>query len=158
IFSLKPDKADGIYLNDNPLSINARERVKFYYAAHGRNFRIKPPSADIAMAQRLFPRLGENAAINMIYRLPGTLQTGTAQLIRWEGEIARMIGELNAWRERLPVNNPSTERPWTAQEKAAERAERQKFSESLEQLWRGRRTDNSALRFNTFNANAAFTG
>ncbi len=158
IFSLKPDKADGIYLNDNPLSINARERVKFYYAAHGRNFRIKPPSADIAMAQRLFPRLGENAAINMIYRLPGTLQTGTAQLIRWEGEIARMIGDLNAWRERLPVNNPSTERPWTAQEKAAELAERQKFSESLEQLWRGRRTDNSALRFNTFNANAAFTG
>ncbi|MDT3315012.1 hypothetical protein QZR14_26965 [Pseudomonas sp. rhizo66] len=158
IFGLSADQADGVYLNDNPLSLNARERIKRYYATQGRNFRVKPASADIAMAHRLFPRLGDSAAINMIYRLPGTLQAGTAQLLRWEAEITRMIGDLNAWRERLPVNNPLTERPWTAQERATELADRQNFSDKLEQLWRGRRNDNSALRFNTFDASATFTG
>lgn len=158
VFSLHPERADSVYLNDNPLSMNARERVKRYYAAQGRNFRIKPASADIAMAQRLFPRLGENAAINMIYRLPGTLQTGTAQLIRWEAEIARMTSDLNTWSARLPVNNPSTELPWTAPERFAELAARQRFSSDLEKLWRGRQNENSALRFNTFEADATFTG
>lgn len=158
IFSLSSDQADGVYLNDNPLSLNARERIKRYYATHGRNFRVKPASADIAMAQRLFPRLGDNAAINMIYRLPGTLLAGTTQLLSWEAEIARMMGDLNAWRERLPVNNPLTELPWTAQERATELAARQEFSDELEQLWRGRRNDNSALRLNTFDAKPAFTG
>ncbi|MED7667808.1 hypothetical protein GXB78_11440 [Pseudomonas moraviensis subsp. stanleyae] len=157
-FNLNPDRANSVYLNDNPLSMNARERVKRYYAAQGRNFRIKPASADIAMAQRLFPRLGENAAINMIYRLPGTLQTGTAQLVRWEAEIARMTSDLNTWSARLPVNNPSTALPWTAPEKFAELAARQRFSNDLEKLWRGRQNENSALRFNTFEANAPFAG
>lgn len=158
VFSLHPERADSVYLNDNPLSANARDRIKLYYANHGRNFRIKPPSADIAVAQRLFPRLGENAAINMIYRLPGTIPTGTAQLIRWEAEIARLISDLNTWSARLPVNNPSTELPWTAPERFSELAARQRFSSDLEKLWRGRQNENSALRFNTFEADASFTG
>ncbi|WP_434766437.1 dermonecrotic toxin domain-containing protein [Pseudomonas triticicola] len=158
IFTANPQRADGIHLTDNPLSLNARERIKTYHAVHGRNFRVRPAAADITLARKLFPLLDDYAASNLIYRLPGTLQAGTAQLIRWEAEITRMISDLNTWREQVPVNNPSTGQLWIGEERAAELVARQEFGERLERLWRGRRTGNSALRLDRFETTAQFAG
>ena len=158
LFTANPERADGIHLTGNPLSLNARERIKAYHAVHGRNFRVRPATADITLARRLFPLLDDAAASDMIYRLPGTLQAGTAQLIRWEAEIARMISDLNTWREQVPVSNPATGQPWTAEARAAQLVARQQFGERLEELWRGRRTRDLALRLDRFETEAKFAG
>jgi len=157
-FSLPPERSNGVYLSGNELSATTRERIKTHYVAHGRDFGIKPTTTDIVMARKLFPQLDESAASNLIYHLPGTLQAGTAQLVKWEAELARLISDLFAWRDRVPLNNPATGRSWTAEETAPELAARQQFGEQLEKLWRDRHPGNSALRVNTFAAEPMFSG
>lgn len=158
LFQANSQRAEGMFLRDNPLSRATRELIKQYHARHGRNFGVRPDPEDIALAQRLFPLLDNYSASNMIYRLPGTLQAGTAQLLRWEAEIAGMISDLNTWCEQVPVSNPSTGQLWNTEERAAELVARRQFGTRLEGLWRGRRTGNSALRLDRFEANARFAG
>ncbi len=158
LFAANPPRVDGLYLNDNPLSLATRERIKRYHASHAHDFGVSPAPADIALARKLFPGLNDLAASDMIYRLPGTLQSGTAQLLRWEAEIARMIADLNTWREQIPASDPSTGQFWTAEERVAQLDARQEFAKRLERLWRGRRTGNSALRLDRFETNAKFAG
>jgi Leucine-rich repeat (LRR) protein len=158
LFAMNPQRTEGLHLTDNPLSPETRERIKTYHAAYGRHFRVRPAPEDIILARKLFPLLDDYAASNMIYRLPGTLQDGTAQLLRWEAEITQMISDLNIWREQVPASNPSTGQLWTAEERAAQLVAREHFAERLEGLWRGRRPGNSALRLDRFETNAKFAG
>lgn len=158
LFAANPQRLDGLYLNDNPLSLATRERIKRYHASHAHDFGVSPAPADIALARKLFPGLNDLAASDMIYRLPGTLQAGTAQLLRWEAEIARMIADLNTWRDQIPANDPSTGQFWTAEQRVAQLDARQEFAKRLERLWRGRRTGNLALRLDRFETSAKFAG
>ncbi|HWH86807.1 MAG TPA: DUF6543 domain-containing protein [Pseudomonas sp.] len=157
-FSLDPQRAKGVQLTGNPLSPKVRERIKTYYAAHGHHFQVMPDPADIAKARSLFPRLNDYSATNMIYRLPGTLHDGKVQLLRWDAEISQMLSDLSTWREQIPVNNPATGQLWTGEQRAAQLVTREHFGEQLEKLWRSRSAKDSALRLNTFEADATFAG
>lgn len=157
-FSLKPNHAGGLRLGGNPLSLAAREQIKTYYAEHNRNFGISPAADDIAMARRVFPHLNDYMASDMIYRLPGTLQAGTVQLMDWEAEMTRLLGDLNTWQEGVPSHDPATGQLWTAEQRAAQLEARHQFSGKLEKLWRGSRIDMPDLRVETFKARIAFAG
>ncbi|WP_262136707.1 dermonecrotic toxin domain-containing protein [Pseudomonas sp. Marseille-Q5117] len=157
-FNLAPNQAEGVRLTGNPLSEAARERIKTYYAEHNRNFGIMPAADDMARARRLFPHLSDHVASDMIYRLPGTLQAGAAQLISWEAEMTRLLGDLNAWQERIPSHDPTTGQMWDAQQRAAQLDARYKFRQELESLWRSSRIDTPDLREEIFRAKATFAG
>ncbi|MFI8223611.1 dermonecrotic toxin domain-containing protein [Pseudomonas sp. NPDC085632] len=157
-FGLDLDLADGVNLASNPLSLAARERIKSFYVEHGRHFDVMPDVSDLVSAQRLYPEMDIEDACHMIYHLPGTLQAGTAQLLRWEAEISRMISELNTWSERVPMRDPLTGTPWSAVERMEQQFKRREFSQSLEEFWRGRNPDRSELRLNTLDIRAPFAG
>lgn len=157
-FSLDLDLADGVNLASNPLSLPTRERIKTYYVEHGRHFDVMPDVGDLASAQRLYPWMDIDDASHMIYHLPGTLQAGTVQLLRWEAEISQMISDLNAWSQRVPLRNSSTGEFWTAPERVEEQLKRREFSQSLEQFWRGRNVDKPELRLNTLDIVTHFAG
>ncbi|VVN28717.1 dermonecrotic toxin domain-containing protein [Pseudomonas fluorescens] len=157
-FSLDLDLADGTNLASNPLSLPTRERIKTFYVEHGRHFDVMPDVGDLASAQRLYPWMDIDDASHMIYHLPGTLQAGTAQLLRWEAEISQMIGELRSWSERIPLRSPRTGEIWSTAERVEEQFRRREFSKNLEQFWRGRNTDKPELRLNTLDLTAQFAG
>ncbi|MCV2222483.1 dermonecrotic toxin domain-containing protein [Pseudomonas mercuritolerans] len=158
LFSANPNRTAGVRLAGNPLSLAARERIKTYHAEHNRHFGILPAPNDVAMARRVFPHLRDDMAIDMIYRLPGTLQAGTAQLMSWEAEVTRLLSDLEAWQQRVPSHDPTTGQLWTAQQRAAQLEARNQFSESLEDLWRGSRIDMPDLRLEVLTTEAPFVG
>ncbi|WP_434709801.1 hypothetical protein J3P75_07375 [Pseudomonas sp. R1-1] len=158
LFSLTPNRADGVRLAGNPLSVAARERIKAYYAQHHRNFGITPAANDVARARRVFPHLTDYMAGDMIYRLPGTLQAGSSQLMNWETEITQLLSDLTAWQERVPSHDPTPGQLWNAEQRAAQLDARSRFKEDLEGLWRGSRIDVPDLRAEIFKAKAAFAG
>jgi Leucine-rich repeat (LRR) protein len=157
-FSLDLDLADGTNLASNPLSLPTRERIKTYYVEHGRHFDVMPDVGDLASAQRLYPWMDIDDASHMIYHLPGTLQAGSAQLLRWEAEISQMISDLSAWSERIPLRNPMTGEIRSVPERVEEQFKRREFSQNLEQFWRARNTDKPELRLNTLDIVAHFAG
>ncbi|WNZ82974.1 dermonecrotic toxin domain-containing protein [Pseudomonas sp. P108] len=155
-FNLDLDLADGLNLTNNPLSLAARERIKTYYVEHGRNFDVMPDISDLDCAQRLYPWMDKDDASHMIYHLPGTLQAGTAQLLRWEVEISQMISDLSAWSERALTRNPATGEYWGASERATELFKKRQFSQQLEGFWRSRNVDKTELRLNALDIEAPF--
>jgi Leucine-rich repeat (LRR) protein len=155
-FNLDLDLADGLTLTNNPLSMAARERIKTYYVEHGRNFDVMPDTSDLDCAQRLYPWMDKDDASHMIYHLPGTVQAGTAQLLRWEVEISQMISDLSAWSERVLIRNPATGEYWGASERATELFKKRQFSQQLEEFWRSRNVDKTELRLNTLDIDAPF--
>ncbi|KHA71146.1 hypothetical protein NZ35_21955 [Pseudomonas chlororaphis] len=157
-FSLDLDLADGVNLASNPLSLPTRERIKTYYVEHGRHFDVMPDVGDLASAQRLYPLMDIDDACHIIYHLPGTLQAGSVQLLRWEAELGQMISDLRAWSELVSIRNPATGEIWSASERVQQQFNRREFSQSLEQFWRGRNVDKSELRLNTLDITAPFVG
>ncbi|MFG6208073.1 dermonecrotic toxin domain-containing protein [Pseudomonas retamae] len=157
-FSLNRNRADGVRLAGNPLSVAARERIKIYYAQHQRHFGIMPAANDVAVARRVFPHLTDYMASDMIYRLPGTLQASTAQLMSWEAEMTRLLSDLAAWQEQVPSHDPTSGQLWSAEQRATQLDARSQFKEKLEGLWRGSRIDVPDLRVEFFKAKAAFAG
>ena len=157
-FQIDLDLADGVDLYGNPLSPTSRERIKGFYLENGSDLGVAADPADIARARALFPALQEGDASHMLYSLPGTLEAGRAQLLRWESEIARMNHDLSAWTEDIPANDPETGQALSADDIASERDARDEFSSKLQQFWRQRRADKLELRSNTFGADLTFSG
>ncbi|TDV44072.1 hypothetical protein EDF87_111177 [Pseudomonas helmanticensis] len=157
-FSLDLDLADGVNLGSNPLSLPARERIKTYYVEHGRHFDVMPDVGDLASAQRLFPEMDIDDASHMIYHLPGTLQAGTAQLLRWEAEISQMMSDLNVWSENVPIRNSATGEILSTSEQVRERFQRREFTQRLETFWRSRNRDKTELRLNSLKFEVSFVG
>ena len=156
-FEVVPDLADGINLAGNPLSATSRNRIKGHYHALN-NFGVLPDTADIAKAKVLFPALKSKGAVNMIYSLPGSLAAGSAQLLRWEAEIATMISDLAEWAERIPPRDPSTGRFIDAVERASQHFARTDFSRELQTFWRSRHVEKTEVRSNIFAAELRFIG
>jgi Leucine-rich repeat (LRR) protein len=148
-FALDIDLADGIDLANNPLSTATRDRIKHFYAGAGYDIGVLPDLADISAVQSLFPGLSIEDATQVIYRLPGTLADGSAQLARWQTEVAQMLSDLAAWSERVPTGTPGLN--MSAADRAAQRVDRRAFSRTVEWLWRSRQTSKSELRINAFN-------
>ncbi|MFI8647902.1 dermonecrotic toxin domain-containing protein [Pseudomonas iridis] len=156
-FEVLPELADGINLAGNPLSASSRNRIKGHYHALN-NFGVFPERADIAKAKALFPALKTKDAVHMIYSLPGSLAAGSAQLLRWEAEIATMISDLAQWAERIPPRDPSTGRFLDAFERATQHFARTDFSRELQTFWRSRHIDKPEIRSNIFVAELRFSG
>lgn len=155
-FAMDIDLADGIDLEKNPLSVASRDRIKAHYAAIGYDFGVLPELADITKAQELFPGLEIEDVTHVIYELPGTLADGSAQLARWEMEIAQMVSDLAEWSDRAPTGGTGLN--MSAADRAIQRFERRAFSRQLEQFWRGRQNSKTELRLNAFDANLRVIG
>ncbi|UVM51908.1 hypothetical protein LOY38_07685 [Pseudomonas sp. B21-015] len=155
-FAVDIDLADGIDLANNPLSPSARDRIKVHYASIGNDFGVLPDKADITKAQTLFPELDIEDATHVIYRLPGTLADGSAQLARWETEITQMVSDLAAWSERVPTG--TTGLNMNAVDRAAQRFNRRAFSRTLKQFWRSRQTGKTELRVNSLGIDLTIIG
>lgn len=155
-FSMDIDLADGIDLAKNPLSLATRNRIKAHYAAIGYDFGVLPEQADITRTRALFPDLEAEDVTHVIYELPGTLADGSAQLARWEAEIAQMVSDLAEWSDRAPEG--PTGLNMSAADRATQRFERRAFSAKLEHFWRARQNSKTELRLNAFDANLRVIG
>lgn len=157
-FNGNPERLEGVHLAGNPLALETRERIKTYHAEHSRHFGVLPAADDVATARRIFPHLNDYMASDMIYRLPGTLQAGTVQLMEWEAELTRLISDLRIWREDVPSHDPTTGQLWNGEQRAAQLEARNQFGEKLDHLWRVSRIDVPDLRLDTFETTATFVG
>lgn len=151
-FELDIKLARATKLSANPLSRAARERIKVYYTQYGANFGVLPDQADISRTRNLFPTLNIKEAADVVYRLPGTLADGTAQLASWETEIGKMLSDLEAWSNRVPAQVMG------AADRATQRLNRRAFGKKVEQFWRNRHVSRSKPGSNGFIADLTFFG
>ncbi|HWT68286.1 MAG TPA: DUF6543 domain-containing protein [Pseudomonas sp.] len=158
LFSLELDLLEDIDLADNPLSPESRNQIKAHYANTGDDFNILAEQADIHRLQALFSGLDTEDASHVIYKLPGTLEDGRAQLTRWEVEIGQLTRDLKRWAEEVPTQHPDTGQPLSAIELSTQRSARDEFSQKLRQFWRQRIIENTELRMETFEAQLTFIG
>ncbi|WP_191623202.1 leucine-rich repeat domain-containing protein [Pseudomonas fluorescens] len=156
-FTLRQELAAGINLANNPLSVTSRDLIKTYFAAFTDDFGIWAEQADIDRARALFPGMNPEEASRMIYKLPGTLEDGRAQLGQWEVEIAQLTHDLRTWADDIPTHS-ATGAAMSDAEKIAERNGRYHFRKELEQFWRQRLVETSEKRADAFGSNLGFTG
>ena len=158
VFNLDIDLADRLYLTNNPLSPISQERIKSFFVEKGADFGVLADSADIQRTQALFPALDEEDASRVIYKLPGTLADGKAQLSAWEADFARLNTELLAWSDDIPQTHPLNATPLSAPEIAAERRLRGEFCVQLKNYWRQRLTSKPELRLDAYQFELSFFG
>lgn len=158
LFSVDSQFAEGINLSHNPLSADSREQIKIHYAATGHDFAVPAGQAEIGRVQALFRLMDKEDASHVIYKLPGTLEDGRAQLARWEAEISQLTEDLDHWTQDVPARHPLLGHTLGAPEIDAELIARQHFAQQLEQFWRQRVPNTPELRDNTFIAEPSFIG
>jgi hypothetical protein len=88
----------------------------------------------------LYPRLDREEASEFIYRQPGSLAEGRAELVRLETEYDTLRSELAAWTADIPALHPVSGEPFTPQQLMIEHATRDEFKQRVERCWR-RETD-----------------
>lgn len=155
LFNLPGERIDGYDFAGNPLSSATRERIKTTFRTTGQDFGVRAGQADIDLAQELFPALGTQAASNVIYDLPGTLQEGRAQLEHWRIELKQMVDELTRWERNIATHDPVSGESVDHRRLFVERNERAEFKQKLEQIWR-RRKGPSYMRDDRLDADLAF--
>ncbi|CAI8906322.1 dermonecrotic toxin domain-containing protein [Pseudomonas sp. IT-P176] len=136
LFDLPGNISEGFDFGNNPLSPLTRERVKIHYSRTEKDFGVYAEQADIDRAKALYPSLDNEEASDFIYRLPGTLTDGRADLTRREVELTRLRNDLSLWTANVPDNHAVTGAPMTADELFAEHVKRDEFKQKLEQCWR----------------------
>ncbi|WP_322844486.1 dermonecrotic toxin domain-containing protein [Pseudomonas sp. B33.4] len=137
-FSLASSLSEGYSFADNPLSNATREQIKAFYNHTGKHFQVQPEQADVLRTMELFPSLETEQAIQMLYRLPGTLAEGRAQLTLWEAELTRLNLEIRQWTHQAPVFHPESGEPLTINEQTRELGARVSFGQTLVSFWRSR--------------------
>lgn len=157
LFALPVTRSDGIDFADNPLSRATRERIKTYFRETGHDFGVRADQADIDLMKALFPALDLQDASDAIYDLPGTLEDGGRQLLRWKAELSKLTADLTTWAPKVPDYHPLTGEPFTAPELFDQYASRSEFGQNLERFWR-RRSLISQMRDDYFSANLTFAG
>lgn len=157
VLHLPTQRIDGIELTGNPWSAASRERIKARFREIGRDFGVRADTADIALAQALFPTLDAQDASDVIYNLPGTLADSHAQLERWHGELAQLSAELKAWSLQTPERHPLSGQPLSAAERLANHVTRAEFARILESYWRDR-PDPELKRENHYTLQLNFPG
>ncbi|HJR29646.1 MAG TPA: DUF6543 domain-containing protein [Pseudomonas sp.] len=136
IFNLPVASGKGYDLGGNPLSAATRERIKTYYLRTGEDLGVLADHTDIARVRTLYPGLDDEGASQFIYRLDGTLTEGRNELARREAELQTLIRDLDAWTADIPVNNPATLVPLSADQRLQEEQNRNAFKEALFRCWR----------------------
>ncbi|HCS44896.1 MAG TPA: hypothetical protein DIW52_19070, partial [Pseudomonas sp.] len=64
------------------------EQIKTYYQRTEKDLGVWADQADIDLVKTLYPSLNDEQASAFIYRLPGTLADGRAELARRQAELA----------------------------------------------------------------------
>lgn len=146
-FHLASSLSDGYTFANNPLSSVSREQVKTFFNHTGKHFGAHPEAADLLRTTALFPSLDTEQASALLYRLPGTLGAGRAQLAAWEAEITQLNVELGQWVSQAPTLDPVSGEPLTINEQARELNARTAFAQNVDYFWRSRSafTRNSEL-------------
>ncbi|MGY2261416.1 dermonecrotic toxin domain-containing protein [Pseudomonas sp. SDO55104_S430] len=156
--TLNMDMVEEIDLGENPWSTSSRNKIKTCYAQSGYDFNVRPEQADMDRVQALFPALDDEGASHVIYKLPGTLEDGRAQLVSWETEIAQLIRDLGQWTDDIASHNPATGQRLSVAELNEQRSARNEFAQQLEQFWRKRSTEAPEARAEFFAAQPTFFG
>ncbi|ALI00063.1 hypothetical protein C1Y08_01760 [Pseudomonas sp. FW306-02-F02-AA] len=125
-----------VFLTHNPLSENARQRIKRHYVDSLFDLGVSAPEADIERVRALYPNLEVEQASDFVYELPGTLKDGRLELASLEAELSRLSTDLSAWTADLPARHPLTGEPFDAQQQLIEHSSRDEFKQLLEQCWR----------------------
>lgn len=143
---------------NNPLSLASREQIKTWFGRTGQHLGVPVSPGDIQRAIHLFPSLAELDANAVLYHLPGTLQDGQAQLTRWETELQKLREDLHQWASAVPEQNPVTDQPFSASERARQLNARGMLRNDLEDFWRSRHPDNPLTRPNGLSLKVAHIG
>jgi len=157
VLKLSAQRIDGFDFADNPWSAATRERIKSRFREIGRDFGVHAETADIVLAQELFPALDNQDASDVIYNLPGTLIDGRKQLRHWRVELTQLIADLKAWSLQAPERHPLTQQPLSAEQHLANHVARTEFGQILERYWRDR-PDPELKRENHFTLRTTFLG
>jgi Leucine-rich repeat (LRR) protein len=143
LFQVAAEISDGFDLSDNPLSPDARNRIKTYRRTTGSDFSVSVELADIELAGILYPRLDGARLNDIVYGLPGTIAEGRLELVRRQSAIATMSRDLESWANAVPVD-PVSHVPLAGDALRQETANRTAFKESLEHCWRRITQDGSS--------------
>jgi len=123
LFNLPADTSRKFDLSANPLSRPILEQLKAYYQRTGGHWEIEAPSADVELAQRLYPTLSNEEINHLILGLPGDLEAGRVALQQLESEYPMIRQDLTPWAEDEQVSTQ-------------ERTYRSLFLDTLEAAWR----------------------
>ncbi len=126
----------GVSLTHNPLSNEARQRIKQHHVETAYDLGVFAPQADIERVTALYPGMDVEQASDFLYELPGTLADGRVELTRLETELTQLRNDLSARAADLPARHPLTGEPFDAQQQLFEHASRDEFKQLLERCWR----------------------
>jgi Leucine-rich repeat (LRR) protein len=135
-FNLSPRTVSGMDLGNNPLSQASRERIKLYFGQALQDFGVLAESAELNRAQALYPDMDREEASDFIYRLPGDLNAGRAELTRLETQYTQLSNDLAAWTADVPAVHPGTGQPFTDAQLLEEHYARDAFKDTVEDCWR----------------------
>ncbi|UWF47948.1 hypothetical protein NYP20_21945 [Pseudomonas sp. N3-W] len=136
LFELPTHKAFAFELGENPLSTGTRERIKAFYQQTGTDLGVYAEQVDRERASALYPTLDLETASDFIYKLPGTLEDGRAELTRLEAEYATLTSQLAAWTGNTPAVHPVSGQPITPAQLAVDQSTRDEFKRTVEKGWR----------------------
>ncbi|MDP9658021.1 UNVERIFIED_ORG: Leucine-rich repeat (LRR) protein [Pseudomonas putida] len=145
LFDLPGNITEGFDFGNNPLSPSTREHIKRHYQRTEMDFGVHADQVDIDRVKALYPSLDNEEASDFVYRLPGTLAEGRADLTRRELELTRLGTELSRWTADVPGTHSVTGAPLTADELFAEHVKRDEFKKNLERCWRQIPIENIAV-------------
>ncbi|MGE8189836.1 dermonecrotic toxin domain-containing protein [Pseudomonas sp. NPDC086278] len=124
-----------LQMTHNPLSVEAREQIKFYYFDTSYDLGVYAPEADIDRVRALYPHLDVEQASEFVYLLPGTLKEGRIELTRLEAELEQLKNDLSVWTADLPATHPLSGQAFDAQQQFLEHASRDEFKHMLLRCW-----------------------
>jgi Leucine-rich repeat (LRR) protein len=125
----------GLHLTHNPLSTRARELIKQHHFENAYDMGVLAPDADVDRVKALYPSMEVEQASEFVYELPGSLEDGRTYLTRLEEELTRLKTDLSAWTANVPDRHPVTGEPFSADQLAAEQANRDELKQALEKCW-----------------------
>ncbi|TPG79037.1 dermonecrotic toxin domain-containing protein [Pseudomonas arsenicoxydans] len=125
----------GLHLTHNPISNHSWQLVKQHHFDSAYDMGIYAPEADIDRVRTLYPGMEVEQASEFVYELPGTLEIGRTYLTRLEEELTQLKNDLSAWTADVPDRHPVTGEPFSADQLAAEQANRDELKQALEKCW-----------------------
>jgi len=125
----------GVHLTHNPISNHSWQLVKQHHFDNAYDMGIYAPEADIDRVRTLYPGMEVEQASEFVYELPGTLEIGRTYLTRLEEELTQLKNDLSAWTADVPDRHPVTGEPFSADQLAAEQANRDELKQALEKCW-----------------------
>ena len=140
LFDLPESVTQAFDLSGNPLSQQALGQIKTYCQRTGEHFKAQVPETQRAWAQRLYPKITEDAVDSFVFALPGNMADVDSALSRLETEYEHLTTDLQEWATDVPRQHPNLGVALDVGTRAQEQLNRSTFKRMVEAAWR-RETD-----------------